>query len=483
MVTVALLAVMTENKRLGCGVSLHPRTPPAAPGRPNSCPRLLRRCPQIGEGREQDPDFADAHVPPGQEPRRHPQPHRQQGVPARPQGAGAPPLPRGGRPNLPVLAEGGELHPGHHVPHLSLRGEGGEHRPGPEGRGGAPHRRHEGGNEILFRLPAEAVREGEPSKSLFQGEGFVFPTAWAASQRGSNACPWPTETFWVGVFGHDRGQRTFAISLQVPQLMDVVVSRGAPLASLTFSGRVIVFPEFEMESMPKKTPQEHSKEKKEGAFPLLGQAGGRKAAAGSLRRDGKLTPGKGLGLPSLAPTGSTEEAALKGEAQKAGKAPLRLPAIPGTPRKAEKSSPKGKTGQAKTPGASRQRAGRGAGMFPPCVGENPAAKKPPRPPGPTELSFPVISVSSPASSEASLPEEPPYNVYRLQPPGKEGAERLKNRPETFWTVLKEPQKKALSVNGTNSTRPVAPAPRKPVSAQPKPPKTGPGLSVLWPRPP
>lgn len=33
--------------------------------------------------------------------------------------------------------------------------------------------------------------------------------------------------------------------------------------------------------------------------------------------------GKGLGLPSLAPTASTEEAALKGEAQKAGKAPLR----------------------------------------------------------------------------------------------------------------------------------------------------------------
>lgn len=195
------------------------------------------------------------------------------------------------------------------------------------------------------------------------------------------------------------------------------------------------FARFEMESMPKKTPQEHSKEKKEGAFPLLGQAGGRKAAAGSLRRDGEPTPGekthrgapkssalhhilsprlqngapgcevpdvpgpgrcrrtgiktppkigrsqllsprtrpqkkilrlrkepgegwcqggsrgaasapgvspgtaasrkcssntspsqilgKGLGLPSLAPTGSTEEAALKGEAQKAGKAPLR----------------------------------------------------------------------------------------------------------------------------------------------------------------
>ena len=42
-------------------------------------------------------------------------------------------------------------------------------------------------------------------------------------------------------------QGTFAICmllpLQVPQLMDMVVSRLEPVASLTFSGRVIIFPE------------------------------------------------------------------------------------------------------------------------------------------------------------------------------------------------------------------------------------------------
>lgn len=163
---------------------------------------------------------------------------------------------------------------------------------------------------------------------------------------------------------------------------------------------------------------------------------------------------------------------------------IRLPAIPGTPsRKDGKSAPKGKTGQAQTAGASRQRQGRGVGMFPPCEGENLTTKKIPRPPGTTELSFPVISVLSPASSEASVPEEPTYNVYRLQPPGDEAAKRLKNRPETFWTMLKEPQKNMLSTNGTKSTQPVSPMPRRTMSAQPKPPKTGSGLSVLWPQPP
>lgn len=72
-------------------------------------------------------------------------------------------------------------------------------------------------------------------------------------------------------------------------------------------------------------------------------------------------------------------------------------------------------------------------------------RKLPRPRGPTALSFPVISVLSAASSEASLPEESAYNIFRLQPPGDE-AELLKTRPETFWTVLQEPQKKMLSMH-------------------------------------
>ncbi|XP_050572828.1 coiled-coil domain-containing protein 81-like [Cygnus atratus] len=65
---------------------------------------------------------------------------------------------------------------------------------------------------------------------------------------------------------------------KVPQLMDVVVSRLEPVASLTFSGRVIIFPKFEMESVPKPPPRrghlkahDGDKQKKEGALPALRQ--------------------------------------------------------------------------------------------------------------------------------------------------------------------------------------------------------------------
>ncbi|KFQ55995.1 Coiled-coil domain-containing protein 81, partial [Pelecanus crispus] len=43
--------------------------------------------------------------------------------------------------------------------------------------------------------------------------------------------------------------------LKVPQLLDMVVSQVVPVASLTFSGRVIIFPEFELEFVPKPPPR------------------------------------------------------------------------------------------------------------------------------------------------------------------------------------------------------------------------------------
>ncbi|KFV96230.1 Coiled-coil domain-containing protein 81, partial [Fulmarus glacialis] len=43
-------------------------------------------------------------------------------------------------------------------------------------------------------------------------------------------------------------------AFKVPQLLDMVVSRMVPIASLTFTGRVIVFPEFELEFVPKSWP-------------------------------------------------------------------------------------------------------------------------------------------------------------------------------------------------------------------------------------
>ncbi|NWX06732.1 CCD81 protein, partial [Caloenas nicobarica] len=40
-------------------------------------------------------------------------------------------------------------------------------------------------------------------------------------------------------------------AFKVHRLLKMVVSRKVPIASLTFSGRVIVFPEFELELVPK----------------------------------------------------------------------------------------------------------------------------------------------------------------------------------------------------------------------------------------
>ncbi|KFQ82724.1 Coiled-coil domain-containing protein 81, partial [Phoenicopterus ruber ruber] len=45
-------------------------------------------------------------------------------------------------------------------------------------------------------------------------------------------------------------------AFKVPQLLKMVVSRVAPIASLTFSGRVVIFPEFELEFVPKPPPRD-----------------------------------------------------------------------------------------------------------------------------------------------------------------------------------------------------------------------------------
>nr|XP_038027739.1 coiled-coil domain-containing protein 81-like [Anas platyrhynchos] len=78
--------------------------------------------------------------------------------------------------------------------------------------------------------------------------------------------------------------------LKVPQLMDTVVSRLAVIASLTSSGRVVIFPEFAVELVPKSSYRKSSKapeklpgkekKKKDGVLPPLSQ--GKKASGGLL---------------------------------------------------------------------------------------------------------------------------------------------------------------------------------------------------------
>ncbi|KFP35967.1 Coiled-coil domain-containing protein 81, partial [Chlamydotis macqueenii] len=48
-------------------------------------------------------------------------------------------------------------------------------------------------------------------------------------------------------------------TFKVPQLLDVVVSPMVPIASLTFTGRVIVLPEFELEVVAKSPPRDSLK--------------------------------------------------------------------------------------------------------------------------------------------------------------------------------------------------------------------------------
>lgn len=94
----------------------------------------------------------------------------------------------------------------------------------------------------------------------------------------------------------------------------------------------------------------------------------------------------------------------------------------------------------------------------------------------TTLTVPVVSVLSPASSEASLPEEPTYNVFRPQPPRGEAAQLLKSRPESFWSLMKEPQKKVLSAHSKKSPQPLPTVYEAPMSLRPHPPKGRPGIS-------
>ncbi|XP_046790250.1 uncharacterized protein LOC121108068 isoform X2 [Gallus gallus] len=69
--------------------------------------------------------------------------------------------------------------------------------------------------------------------------------------------------------------------LQAPWLLDTLVSRVAPVASLTHSGRLVVFPMFQKQVAPKPPPRifrkasgdlhGEGKQKKEGALPPLVQ--------------------------------------------------------------------------------------------------------------------------------------------------------------------------------------------------------------------
>ncbi|KAK4806391.1 hypothetical protein QYF61_016241 [Mycteria americana] len=229
-------------------------------------------------------------------------------------------------------------------------------------------------------------------------------------------------------------------AFKVPQLLDMVVSQVVPVASLTFSGRVIIFPEFELEFVPKpppRAPVKHlrkvpgeDKRKEEEVLPAL--------------RQGKKVGFAELPLPACSSSTPNEAPQLREmkEIEKRKKSRVRplplcpfrwLPLIPGDSsgiKQPVTSQPKGKSkleGQAsKQSRAQAAKPGR-------CRGGGQGEKK-----------VPVGSKLLSMSSEAGLPEEPTYKVFIPQPPRPEAAPLLKSRPEMFWSVVKEPQKTVLA---------------------------------------
>ncbi|XP_075346031.1 uncharacterized protein LOC142403702 [Mycteria americana] len=221
-------------------------------------------------------------------------------------------------------------------------------------------------------------------------------------------------------------------AFEVPQLLDMVVSQVVPVASLTFSGRVIIFPEFELEFVPKpppRAPVKHlrkvpgeDKRKEEEVLPAL--------------RKGKKVGFAELPLPARSSSTPNEAPQLREmkEMEKRKKSRVRwLPLIPGDSsgiKQPVTSQPKGKS---KLEGQASKQSRAQAAKPGWCRGGGQGEKK-----------VPVGSKLLSMSSEAGLPEEPTYKVFIPQPPRPEAAQLLKSRPEMFWSVVKEPQKTVLA---------------------------------------
>ncbi|XP_047912747.1 uncharacterized protein [Anser cygnoides] len=223
--------------------------------------------------------------------------------------------------------------------------------------------------------------------------------------------------------------------LKVPQLMDTVVSRLAVVASLTSSGRVVIFPEFDVELLPKSSSRKptkasgklpgEEKKKKDGVLPPLSQ--GKKASAGLL--DLPFTVRSSIPkyeIPRLKETKAAENGKKSGISQ--------LPVIPGLPpAKNQPLASQGKrklTTRSETPGTSQAQAAtpqgvtgeergveqvlRGGGL--PTIPTKTSYRKLSHPLRPlTVKKVPQIIISSPSSSEESLPLRPHYNTSLLMP--------------------------------------------------------------------
>ncbi|XP_076219723.1 uncharacterized protein LOC143173384 [Aptenodytes patagonicus] len=215
---------------------------------------------------------------------------------------------------------------------------------------------------------------------------------------------------------------------KVPWLLDMLVSRVAPVASLSVSGRVILFPEFETELVAEPLPR-----------PLLKTS--RRVPGGDkqMRREGLPHLGQGtkVGFPGFpfpaSPSSRNDEIPpfweIRGKRRRRSSRVRQRRVIPGGSsgkKQPATGQPKGKpapTGQA--PRQSRAQAaelqsygggGGGGGLVEKILAEiattQTAKAKPSHAQEVATFVTPVIAVLSVTSSEASLREEPAYEVLR-----------------------------------------------------------------------
>ncbi|XP_032568318.1 coiled-coil domain-containing protein 81-like [Chiroxiphia lanceolata] len=188
-------------------------------------------------------------------------------------------------------------------------------------------------------------------------------------------------------------------TLKVLQQLDLVVSREVPVASLAFTSRILIFPEFEPASLPLSLLRDHL-------------------------RAWRDVPGgdKGKQTKSLPPVGRGTEGRFPG---------LAVPS--GSTTKADK--------QPWHEGDEEMKDSSGVRMWPQTP---PSLLCPSR-------KLPVIPGAAAAGKKQSgtdqakgKPTPKGQGVSVVLAPGPEPAQGLRPRPEAFWSVLKEPQKSILA---------------------------------------
>ncbi|XP_075345426.1 uncharacterized protein LOC142403144 [Mycteria americana] len=237
------------------------------------------------------------------------------------------------------------------------------------------------------------------------------------------------------------------VIFKVPQLLDMVVSRLLPVASLTFSGRVIIFPKFEMAFVPKPPPR--------ALLETLRRVPGEEQ---QRRREGlpPLGPGRRVRFPDFpfpaTPSSTNNEIPQFWEftgPRKRKRSGVRQRPVspvdssakkqPATGQRKGKLLPKGQASQrgraqsyrgeggAAGGAAGGRGAGGGAGgeeggegivekILAEIAAMKTAKAKPCRREEAAAFVTPVVAVLSAASSEASLLQEPANEVLRRPPP-------------------------------------------------------------------